>query len=200
MLNAALLILLAYLMGSVSTAVIACRIARLPDPRAHGSHNPGATNVLRLGGKRAAALVLLGDMLKGLLPVLLARLLGASDLVLALVGLAAFLGHLYPVFFGFRGGKGVATSLGVLLGLSWLVGLAALATWLAVALGLRYSSLAAIMSAVLAPVYIAWLAPVPSWILAVTVMSAVLLWRHRSNIFKLLSGREDKIGSRGQLH
>jgi acyl phosphate:glycerol-3-phosphate acyltransferase len=200
MLNAALLILLAYLMGSVSTAVITSRLAGLPDPRAHGSHNPGATNVLRLGGKRAAALVLLGDMLKGVLPVLLARLLGVSDVVLALVGLAAFLGHLYPVFFGFKGGKGVATSLGVLLGLSWLVGLAALATWLAVALGLRYSSLAAIVSAVLAPVYMTWLAPVPSWIAAVAVMSAVLLWRHRPNILKLLSGHEDKIGSRGQLH
>jgi glycerol-3-phosphate acyltransferase PlsY len=104
------------------------------------------------------------------------------------------------VFFGFKGGKGVATSLGVLLGLSWLVGLATLTTWLAVALGLRYSSLAAIVSAVLAPVYMAWLAPAPSWILAVTVMSAVLLWRHRPNILKLLSGHEDKIGSRGQLH
>jgi acyl phosphate:glycerol-3-phosphate acyltransferase len=189
-------VLLAYLLGSLSAAIIVCRMLRLPDPRLHGSHNPGATNVLRLGGKRAAAYVLLGDMLKGLLPVLAAKLLAVSNLTLALVGLAAFLGHLYPVFFGFQGGKGVATSLGVLLGLSWWVGLAVIATWLLTALLFRYSSLSAMVAAILAPAYVAWLAPVREWVAGVAVMSAVLLWRHRSNIRNLLEGREDKIGGK----
>jgi glycerol-3-phosphate acyltransferase PlsY len=192
----AALVLLAYLLGSVSTAVIVSRMLRLPDPRLHGSGNPGATNVLRLGGKKAAGLALAGDMLKGLIPVLLARALGAYDLILALVALAAFLGHLYPVFFGFKGGKGVATALGVLLGLSWSVGLAVAATWLLMALGFRYSSLSAIVAAALAPFYMAWLSPVPEWIAAVSLMAVILLWRHRANVRKLLAGREDKIGSR----
>jgi glycerol-3-phosphate acyltransferase PlsY len=192
----AALILLAYLLGSISTAVIVSRALRLPDPRLHGSGNPGATNVLRLGGKRAAGLALAGDMLKGLIPVILARALGASDLILALVALAAFLGHLYPVFFGFKGGQGVATALGVVLGLSWSVGLAVAATWLLMALGFRYSSLSAIVAAALAPFYMIWLAPVPEWIAAVSLMVVILLWRHRSNVRKLLTGREDKIGGR----
>jgi glycerol-3-phosphate acyltransferase PlsY len=198
MLNALALVLLAYLLGSVSTAVIVSRMLGLPDPRLHGSGNPGATNVLRLGGKRAAAFALVGDMLKGLLPVLLTRALGVSDAVLALVGLAAFLGHLYPVFFGFKGGKGVATSLGVMFGLSGWAGLAVLATWLLMALLFRYSSLSAMVAAVLAPFYVAWFTHVPELTAVVSIMAVILLWRHRSNLRKLLAGREDKIGNRGK--
>jgi glycerol-3-phosphate acyltransferase PlsY len=198
MLNALALVLLAYLLGSVSTAVIVSRMLGLPDPRLHGSGNPGATNVLRLGGKRAAAFALVGDMLKGLLPVLLTRALGVSDAVLALVGLAAFLGHLYPVFFGFKGGKGVATSLGVMFGLSGWAGLAVLATWLLMALLFRYSSLSAMVAAVLAPFYVAWFTHVPELTAVVSIMAVILLWRHRSNLCKLLAGREDKIGNRGK--
>ncbi|MBI2779906.1 MAG: glycerol-3-phosphate 1-O-acyltransferase PlsY, partial [Gammaproteobacteria bacterium] len=134
------LIVFSYLLGSLSTAIIASRIMGLPDPRTQGSGNPGATNVLRLGGKKAAVLTLLGDTLKGVVPMIAASVLGMDDATLALAGIVAFLGHLYPVFFGFRGGKGVATALGVLLGMSWMVGLAALATWLLVAKISRYSS------------------------------------------------------------
>jgi acyl phosphate:glycerol-3-phosphate acyltransferase len=192
----ALLILFAYLLGSVSTAIVLSRLLGLPDPRGYGSGNPGATNVLRRGGKKAAAVVLLGDMLKGLVPVLIAKALGTSELVVGLTGLAAFIGHLYPVFFNFEGGKGVATSLGVLIGLSPWVGLAAIATWLAIAVVFRYSSLSALVAAMLVPLYMAWLTPVSAWIASTVLMSAMLLWRHRANIEKLLSGREDKIGSK----
>ena len=137
------LIALAYLLGSVSTAIIVCKLMGLPDPRTEGSGNPGATNVLRVGGKKAAAITLFGDTLKGLLPVLIARAFTSDPLILGLVGLAAFLGHLYPVFFGFKGGKGVATMLGVLFGYSWWVGLATAATWLIVAKVFKVSSLSA---------------------------------------------------------
>ena len=172
------------------------RLLGLPDPRGYGSGNPGATNVLRGGGKKAAAVVLFGDMLKGLVPVLIAKAVGAAEMVVGLTGLAAFIGHLYPVFFNFQGGKGVATALGVLLGLSPLVGLAAVGTWLVIAVVFRYSSLSALVAAVLVPLYMAWLAPVSVWVASTLLMSAMLLWRHRSNIEKLLSGREDKIGSK----
>ncbi len=151
-----ILVLVAYLLGSLSSAIIVCRLAGLPDPRSDGSGNPGATNVLRLGGKKPAIVTLAGDMLKGLLPVLLGHALGLAPVLLALVGLAAFLGHLYPVFFRFQGGKGVATALGVLLGLDWVVGLATVATWLAVAFLTRYSSLSALIATGLAPVWVAW--------------------------------------------
>ncbi len=191
------LILLGYLVGSISSAVVVCRLMRLPDPRTQGSGNPGATNVLRVGGKKAAAITLAGDLLKGLLPVLLARSLpGVSDTALALVGLGAFFGHLYPVFFGFRGGKGVATGLGVLLGFSWWVGLATIATWLAMTVLLRISSLSALTAMLLAPFYIWWLRPEPMLIGAAALMTAVLYWRHRSNIMKLLNGTEDRITDR----
>lgn len=142
-----LFIVLGYLAGSVSTAIIVCRAMGLPDPRNEGSRNPGATNVLRLGGKKAAAITLAGDFLKGLLPVLLARLAGVEATGLALIALAAFLGHLYPIFFGFQGGKGVATAFGAILGLSAPVALAALATWLIMAFVLRISSLSALTAA-----------------------------------------------------
>ena len=187
------LIIFAYLSGSLSTAIIVSKLGGLPDPRTQGSGNPGATNMLRVGGKKAAALTLLGDMLKGLIPVALASALAAGDTTLALVGMAAFLGHLYPVFFGFRGGKGVATALGVLMGISWMGGLGALITWLFMAKVFRYSSLAALTAAVLAPLYM-WLArPAPALLAMSLVMSALLLWRHRSNIRRLISGEEDKI-------
>jgi len=196
MFGTALLVIGAYLLGSVSTAIIVCRLAGLPDPRTQGSRNPGATNVLRLGGKKAAAVVLLGDMLKGLLPVALAQSVAANDLTLALVGAAAFLGHLYPLFFRFQGGKGVATFLGVVLGLSWQVGLLTIATWLVMAALFRISSLAALTAALLTPLYLWWLHPAEVPILVVAAMTALLYWRHRSNIQNLLHGKESRIGAR----
>ncbi len=190
-----LLIVFGYLAGSLSTAIIVCRIMGLPDPRSEGSRNPGATNVLRFGGKKAAAITLAGDLLKGLLPVLLARGLGVDEPGLALTALAAFLGHLYPVFFGFEGGKGVATAFGVILGLSWLTALAALATWLIMAFAVRISSLSALTAAALTPLY-AWLFGLPPvYVAAILVMVILLIWRHRSNIRQLLAGTEDTIGT-----
>jgi acyl phosphate:glycerol-3-phosphate acyltransferase len=192
-----LLIAFAYLLGSISSAIIVCRILGLPDPRGEGSGNPGATNVLRIGGKKAAAITLIGDMLKGLVPVLLAKLLGVSIAAQAVVAVAAFLGHLYPIFFGFRGGKGVATALGVLLGLHWPVGLLTMATWLLIAKVFKISSLAALLSLLVAPVYIWWLVPEPSLIIAMLFMLILLFWRHRSNIQNLLKGTEGHIGDKG---
>ncbi len=191
------LIALGYLAGSISTAILVCRLTGLPDPRTQGSNNPGATNVLRIGGKKAAAATLAGDFLKGLLPVLVARGLSDEALVPVLVGAAAFLGHLYPVFFGFRGGKGVATALGVLLGLSWPVALAALATWLVVAKVFKISSLSALIAAVLAPLYAWLLTPEPALIAMLSLLSLLLIWRHRSNIRNLLEGREGRISQKG---
>ena len=192
----AALIVFSYLLGSLSTAIITSNLMGLPDPRTQGSGNPGATNVLRLGGKKAAALTLLGDMLKGIVPMIAASALGMGDATLALAGIAAFLGHLYPVFFGFRGGKGVATALGVLLGMSWMAGLAALATWLLVAKIFRYSSLAALSAALLAPIYVSLIRPAPELIAMTMVMSTLLLWRHRGNIQRLIRGQEDRIGKK----
>ena len=190
-----LLIVFGYLAGSLSTAIIVCRIMGLPDPRSEGSRNPGATNVLRFGGKKAAAITLAGDFLKGLGPVLLARGLGVDEPGLALTALAAFLGHLYPVFFGFEGGKGVATAFGVILGLSWLTALAALATWLIMAFAVRISSLSALTAAALTPLY-AWLFGLPPvYVAAILIMVVILIWRHRSNIRQLLAGTEDTIGT-----
>jgi glycerol-3-phosphate acyltransferase PlsY len=190
---ATLLIILAYLLGSLSAAIIVCRLMGLPDPRTQGSNNPGATNVLRIGGKRAAGITLLGDFLKGLLPVLLGVMLGMDAMVLALIGLAAFLGHLYPVFFGFQGGKGVATALGVILGLSWPVALAALLTWVVMAKLFKISSLSALTAAVLTPLYCWLLAPQLEYILLFSLISLILIWRHRSNIRRLLSGEEKQL-------
>lgn len=190
------LIAAAYLLGSLSTAIVTSRVLGLPDPRTRGSGNPGATNVLRIGGRKAAAITLLGDMLKGLVAVLAGRLLGAGDAVVAAMGMAAFLGHLYPVFFGFMGGKGVATSLGVLLGISWLAGAAALATWLVTAAISRYSSLSALCAALLAPVWIALFTHSAPFLVMTIALSTLLVWRHRSNIRNLLDGAESKIGSK----
>jgi glycerol-3-phosphate acyltransferase PlsY len=189
-----LLVPIAYLLGSLSSAVIVCRLLGLPDPREGGSKNPGATNVLRLGGKKAAAVTLIGDMVKGLVPVLLAQSLGVEAGVLALVGFGAFIGHLYPVFFEFKGGKGVATALGVLTGFSWFIGLAVLGTWLAAAFISRISSLSALIASVFAPAYVwLWLQS-PALTSSTALMSALLIWRHKANIQRILRGEEGRIG------
>jgi glycerol-3-phosphate acyltransferase PlsY len=180
----------AYLIGSVSSAIIVCRLMGLPDPRGKGSGNQGATNVMRIGGKKAAGITFLGDMLKGLLPVYAVNLFGASAELLAATGLAAFFGHLYPVFFQFKGGKGVATSIGVLLGFSWLLGFAFIGTWLLIYKLGKISSLSALVASVLAPVYTWFIAASPALTLAACVMTAFLLWRHKANIERLLSGEE----------
>ena len=189
-----LLIAAGYLLGSLSSAIIVCRLLGLPDPRGEGSGNPGATNVLRIGGKKAAAITLIGDMLKGLVPVLIAKLLGADLTIQAAVAVAAFLGHLYPLFFGFKGGKGVATALGVLLGLHWPVGLLTIATWLVIAKVFKISSLAALLAILVTPLYIWLLIPNNSLIIAMLFMGTLLFWRHRTNIKGLLAGSEGKIG------
>ena len=187
------LVVFAYLLGSVSAAIITCKVMGLPDPRSEGSRNPGATNVLRYGGKKAAAITLFGDMLKGLLPVLLGHAVGVDESVLAAIAMAAFLGHLYPLFFGFKGGKGVATAFGVLLGLAWPVALAVLTTWLVMAKVFKISSLSALTAAILTPFYTWWLAPLNVYISLSIAISVLLLWRHRSNIQRLISGAEGKI-------
>ncbi len=183
-----------YLLGSLSAAIITCKAMRLPDPRTTGSENPGTTNVLRSGGKKAATITLLGDMLKGLLAVVATRYLGGDVTALSAAGLGAFVGHLYPVYFRFRGGKGVATALGVLLGLSWISGLLAIATWLAVSLSFRISSLAAMMTFSLAPLYLWLLGGEKIQIFVLIVMALLLFWRHRKNIRNLLAGTEPRIG------
>jgi len=184
----------AYLLGSVSSAIIVARLLGLKDPREIGSKNPGATNMLRYGGKTAAVLTLVGDGLKGAVPVLIAQALTHDVVILALIGLGAFLGHLFPVYFGFRGGKGVATTLGVWLALSPWAGLAMVVTWAAVAFVFRYSSLAALTAFVAAPFYVAWFSPGRPYLLAMIVMSATLIFRHRANIRSLLAGTETRIG------
>lgn len=185
-----LLVPFAYLTGSVSSAIIVCKLMGLADPRENGSGNPGATNVMRIGGKKAAAITLAGDALKGLIPVLIAKALGVDTMVLSAVVFAAFLGHLYPVFFGFKGGKGVATSLGVTLGVAWLLGLAVSGTWLLVYKIGKISSLSALVAAILTPFYV-WLIVGDVYLIATfALISSVLLWRHRGNIQRLLAGRE----------
>jgi glycerol-3-phosphate acyltransferase PlsY len=192
------LTLLAYLLGSIPFAVIASKLFGLDDPRSHGSGNPGATNVLRTGNKSAAMLTLLGDALKGWLAVWLAWHISADYLTIAAAGVAAFLGHLFPVFLKFRGGKGVATAFGVLTGFHPVLALAALATWLIVALVTRYSSAASIFTAIEAPMVIAILTGQDELTIAAVLMSILLVWRHRANIARLLSGTESRIGSKKQ--
>ncbi|OAM34862.1 glycerol-3-phosphate acyltransferase [Eikenella sp. NML96-A-049] len=189
----------AYLIGSLSFAVIVSKFYGLDDPRSYGSGNPGATNVLRSGRKKAAALTLLGDALKGLVAVLLARWLqshfGQADEVVAAVAVAVLVGHMWPLFFGFKGGKGVATALGVLLALSWPVALICATVWLMMAFGLKISSLAALTATVISPLAAMFLVQQPSWQAAIAMIAALVLLRHRSNIQNLLSGKESKIGS-----
>ena len=197
--------LAAYLVGSLSFAVIVSKLMGLNDPRTYGSKNPGATNVLRSGSKAAATATLLLDALKGWLPVMLVRWFGKpyglEDGTIALVGLAAFLGHLWPVFFKFEGGKGVATALGVLLGINWILGLATAATWLIIAFFFRYSSLASLAAAAFAPVYYlfgnrtAWYADTAISV-AIFVMGMLLAWRHRENINRLIQGKESRLGAK----
>lgn len=191
-----LLPLLAYLFGSISSAVVVSRAMGLQDPRTAGSRNPGATNVLRLGGKKAAVITLAGDILKGVVPVLLARAVTDDPRLLAATAAAAFLGHLFPVFFGFKGGKGVATAWGALAALNLWVGVALILSWFVVALAFRYSSLAAISAAVLGPVYVWWFLREPIYLATALGICALLLWRHRGNMRNLLAGKEDKIGAR----
>lgn len=191
-----LLTVAAYLLGSVSTAIVVCRFAGLPDPRTQGSRNPGATNVLRIGGRVPAACTLAGDFLKGLVPVLAARALGLPDAWVGATMLAAFFGHLYPVYFGFAGGKGVATQLGVLAGMAWPVGLGTALTWAAVAAGLRYSSLAALISAWATPAYALYFTRSPALVVATAVIATVITWRHRANIERLRAGVEPRLGQR----
>ena len=195
LLPAAIAAALAYLAGSLSTAIIVCSVMGLPDPRTAGSMNPGATNVLRVGGRLPAALTLLGDALKGFLPVVLASLALAHPPSVALVGLAAFLGHLYPVFFEFRGGKGVATALGVLLGVSATVGALALVVWLAVSLAFRRSSLAALVAFALVPAFLLFEGLRVHSVLFV-IVTGFLLYTHRGNIARLVAGTEPLIGKR----
>jgi glycerol-3-phosphate acyltransferase PlsY len=193
-------IIAAYLLGSISFAVITSKLFGLADPRTYGSGNPGATNVLRSGKKAAAALTLLGDAAKGWLAVFLAIHFSPNDVsytvLAAAVSLAVFIGHLFPVFLHFKGGKGVATALGVLLALNVWVGLGGLVTWLFMALVFRYSSLAALTAAVATPIYALLLGLPKAWELASGILSLLLIWRHKSNIQNLLAGKELKIGSR----
>jgi len=183
-----------YLLGSVSSAVVVSRLMNLPDPRSEGSGNPGATNVLRLGNKAAAGLTLAGDILKGALPVLVARWLVDDPLTVALAGAGAFFGHLFPLFFGFKGGKGVATALGVFAAVSLSVAGGLALTWLVVALVLRYSSLAALVSAVSAPAWVWWILSDPVYTGLAALLALMLVLRHRANIGRLVAGTESKIG------
>ena len=199
-----LLIPIAYLIGSISFAVVVSKCMRLPDPYSYGSGNPGATNVLRTGNKLAAILTLIGDALKGYFAVVLARiLLGDESLgstfnswLLCGVVIAVFLGHVFPIFHGFKGGKGVATACGILFGINWILGLATLSTWVIVATFMRYSSLAALAAAIFGPIYFVFLFGLQPMGIALLIICLLLIWRHRSNIQNLLNGTESRIGSK----
>ena len=198
------LIPLAYALGSISFAVVVSKAMGLPDPYTHGSKNPGATNVLRTGNKLAAVLTLLGDAAKGWVAVTIARaVLGdpaseSNNMLLGLVTIAVFLGHLYPIFHGFKGGKGVATAAGILFAISWVLGLATLGTWLIVAFFLRYSSLAALSAATFAPLYFTFLFGLQPMGFAIFIMSLLLIYRHRSNIRNLMNGTETRLAKKGK--
>jgi len=183
----------AYLFGSLSTAIIVCKIMGLPDPRTLGSQNPGATNVLRIGGKKAAIITLLGDMLKGAIPVFIAMQYGFSPLVLTLIAFAAFLGHLFPIFFRFEGGKGVATALGGLLVLCWPAGLFLVGLWIVIASLFKYSSLASLCLAIMAPVAIGFFTENIHQVSIIAIMSLFLVFTHRRNIANLIQGNERKL-------
>ena len=185
-----------YLIGSISSAVIVSRLMGLPDPRQEGSGNPGATNVLRLGGKLAAALTLIGDILKGAIPVLIAASLTAEPMAIALAGVGSFFGHLFPVFFGFKGGKGVATALGVFLAINPFIALSLALTWLTIAIIFRFSSLAAIISSASAPLWAWWFDSSDVYIVLAFALAIILVWRHSENIKRLIAGTESKIGKK----
>jgi len=188
-----LLPIAAYFVGSVSAAIIVCRLMKLPDPRSTGSGNPGATNVLRVGGKTAAAITLAGDALRGFIPVFIAARLGATPLILGLTALAAVLGHLFPVFFQFKGGKGVATSFGAIFGIAWLAGLLTLTTWLAVSLIFRMSSLAALASLLLMPFYLWITTKSVALVICGAVITVLVFIRHKANIARIVKGDEPRI-------
>ena len=199
-----LLIPLAYLIGSVSFAVVVSKCMRLPDPQSYGSGNPGATNVLRTGNKLAAVLTLIGDALKGFFAVMLARVLLGDDSLSSTINswllcgvvVAVFLGHLFPAFHGFKGGKGVATACGILFGVNWILGLATLSTWIIFAMFMKYSSLAALAAAIFGPIYFVFLFGLQPIAVALLVVCLLLIWRHRSNIHNLMNGTESRIGSK----
>lgn len=180
-------------MGSVSSAIITCKLLNKVDPRTVGSKNPGATNVLRHAGKKAAAFTLIGDILKGLLPVVIAQTLNLDWQWLGLIGLAAFLGHLYPIYYGFKGGKGVATALGVYLGLQPIVGVVVILTWLISALIFNISSLSALIATLLAPLYFFWVTDSMPLFIILLIVTVFIYWRHRTNIVEIIDGTEDKI-------
>lgn len=185
-------IITAYLLGSVSSAVLICRLLRLPDPRTVGSHNPGATNVLRVGSKGAAVAVLLCDMLKGTIPVWGAYFLDIEPVMLGIIAISACLGHMYPLFFHFKGGKGVATALGAIAPIGWDLTAMVMSTWLIVALTTRYSSLAALVTVMAAPLY-TWMFK-PVFTLPVAMLSCLIIFRHHQNIRRLFNGTEPKLG------
>lgn len=188
-----LAIVIAYLFGSISSAIIVCKMMGLPDPRTQGSRNPGATNVLRIGGKKAAIITLAGDVLKGFIPVFFVKWMGLSPLIISFTMIAAFIGHLYPIFFRFEGGKGVATALGGLLALSWQTALCWLAIWITVALVLRYAAVASIAASVLAPVLVFYFTGNWTYVDATIIMALLVIYRHRSNIQNLIAGAEHKL-------
>jgi len=187
------LIILAYFIGSLSAAIISCKILGKVDPRTVGSKNPGATNVLRHGGKKAAIITLLGDMFKGVIPVTIGHFMGLSWDWLVLIGIAAFMGHLYPVYYGFKGGKGVATAFGVYLGLNPILGIVVLLTWMVSAIVFNISSLSALIATLIAPVYFYVVTGSLPLFLGLLVITVMIYWRHRSNIIELVDGTEDKI-------
>jgi glycerol-3-phosphate acyltransferase PlsY len=186
---AILALIIAYLMGSISSAIIICRVMGLPDPRSDGSHNPGTTNVLRIGGKLPALLTLTGDVIKGVIPVMIGREMGLDTMLISAIGFAAFIGHLYPIFFRFEGGKGVATALGVLIALHWMLGLAVLVIWLLAFALTRISSVGAIAAFAAAP-FLAHYLWMPDGMLGIAGMSILLLARHKENMKALIEGRE----------
>lgn len=187
---------LAYLIGSFSTAIITCKIMGIEDPRSTGSNNPGATNVLRHGGKKAAIITLIGDMLKGLIPVLIATQLQMENTVIALTALFALLGHVFPVYYGFKGGKGVATFYGTILAINWQVGLIVLLIWLLIAALLKISSLSALVSILSTPLVLWYFSHSVELTMACAIMSMIVFWRHKQNIRSLLQGSETKIGNK----
>ncbi|SVC30867.1 uncharacterized protein METZ01_LOCUS283721 [marine metagenome] len=188
-----LLIFSAYLLGSISAAIIVCKTLGLSDPRTGGSGNPGTTNVMRLYGKKAAFLTLVGDIFKGIIPVLLAKVIVNSEFIIAICGLATFLGHIFPIYFKFEGGKGVATLIGILFATHWLLGVSYIITWILTALIFRYSSLAALIAALPIPIYSYFIEHNNQYAISFAVIAIILFWRHKPNIYNLLNGKEDKI-------
>ncbi|MCF6766324.1 glycerol-3-phosphate 1-O-acyltransferase PlsY [Thiotrichales bacterium 19S3-7] len=194
-----LLIIFAYLLGSISMAILICFLFRLPSPRTIGSGNPGATNVLRIGGKLPASLTLIGDALKGFIPVIIAKSLQLDPFIIASIGLCAILGHLFPVFFKFKGGKGVATFIGVIFAFSWILGICFIVTWLVIALISRYSSLAALIATIESPIIVYFLYGYRAMIIF-SIIAIIILLRHQQNIQRLLKGTESKIGQKAKTN